>query len=125
MFIPVSLPLCAPPTPQGRTVVRVRGHGDDVNAVAYADPASPNVILTGSDDHLVKVGRKGRREEEEEKEGEEEDVKGGEEREGSRRGEERRGEARRGVGVEQGAGAGGGPPAPAASCCCRRRRGCA
>jgi DDB1- and CUL4-associated factor 11 len=39
----------------GRTVVRVRGHNDDVNAVAYADSEDGNIILTGSDDHEVKV----------------------------------------------------------------------
>lgn len=39
----------------GRTVVRVQGHSDDVNAVAYADETSGNLIFTGSDDHEVKV----------------------------------------------------------------------
>ncbi|KAH7619642.1 hypothetical protein Ndes2526B_g06624 [Nannochloris sp. 'desiccata'] len=39
----------------GRTVVKVRGHNDDVNAVAYADNDSGNIILTGSDDHEIKV----------------------------------------------------------------------
>ena len=39
----------------GRTVVRVRGHYDDVNAVAYADDDTGNLIFTGSDDHEVKV----------------------------------------------------------------------
>lgn len=39
---------------EGKTVVRVRAHSDDVNAVAYAD-SSGNVIFTGSDDHDVKV----------------------------------------------------------------------
>ena len=42
----------------GRTVVKVEGHGDDVNAVAYAGKAfegSENVIITGSDDREIKV----------------------------------------------------------------------
>jgi WD repeat-containing protein 23 len=39
----------------GRTVVKVRGHKDDVNAVAYADSDSGNIILTGSDDQEIKV----------------------------------------------------------------------
>lgn len=39
----------------GRTVVRVRGHADDVNAVAYADDDSGNLILTGSDDAEIKA----------------------------------------------------------------------
>jgi len=39
----------------GKTVVKVRGHKDDVNAVAYADSDSGNIILTGSDDHEIKV----------------------------------------------------------------------
>jgi WD repeat-containing protein 23 len=39
----------------GKTVVKVRGHKDDVNAVAYADTDSGNIILTGSDDHEIKV----------------------------------------------------------------------
>lgn len=38
-----------------RTVVRVRAHSDDVNAVAFADKASSNLLLSGSDDHFVKV----------------------------------------------------------------------
>ena len=39
---------------QAKTVVRVEGHQDDVNAVAYADEAC-KVIFSGSDDCLVKV----------------------------------------------------------------------
>lgn len=42
---------------QMRTVAQVGGHGDDVNAVAYAEPDAPNVIFSGSDDSFVKVGR--------------------------------------------------------------------
>jgi WD40 repeat protein len=30
------------------------GHGDDVNAVAYADD-NPNVILSGSDDAIIRI----------------------------------------------------------------------
>ena len=41
---------------QGKTVVRVFGHQDDVNAVAYAGD-SPNIFFSGSDDHMVKVRR--------------------------------------------------------------------
>ncbi|KAG2491232.1 hypothetical protein HYH03_010440 [Edaphochlamys debaryana] len=37
-----------------RVVARAEGHEDDVNAVTYAD-SSPNVIVSGSDDSLVKV----------------------------------------------------------------------
>ena len=35
-------------------MVRAHAHGDDVNAVAYADDAG-NLILSGSDDTLVKA----------------------------------------------------------------------
>lgn len=38
-----------------KVVARVQGHRDDVNAVTYAD-TSPNIIVTGSDDSLIKVG---------------------------------------------------------------------
>lgn len=44
------------PTPQMRTVAHVRGHNDDVNAVAYAEQEAPQVIFSGSDDSFVKVG---------------------------------------------------------------------
>lgn len=37
-----------------KVVARVQGHRDDVNAVTYAD-TSPNIIVTGSDDSLIKV----------------------------------------------------------------------
>ncbi|GLC38560.1 hypothetical protein PLESTF_001547000 [Pleodorina starrii] len=37
-----------------RVVASAAGHEDDVNAVAYAD-ASPNIILSGSDDSTIKV----------------------------------------------------------------------
>ncbi len=38
-----------------RTVLRVEGHEDDVNAVCFADESNSNVLLSGSDDGLVKV----------------------------------------------------------------------
>lgn len=38
-----------------RTVLRVRAHAGDVNAVAFADSASSNLLLSGSDDTFVKV----------------------------------------------------------------------
>ena len=37
-----------------QTTMRVRAHADDVNAVCYAED-SPNIIVTGSDDSLIKV----------------------------------------------------------------------
>ena len=37
-----------------QTTTRIRGHKDDVNAVAFLDESS-NIIVSGSDDHLVKV----------------------------------------------------------------------
>lgn len=37
-----------------QTTLRVGAHTDDVNAVTYADD-TPNIIVTGSDDALVKV----------------------------------------------------------------------
>lgn len=38
-----------------KTVAAAAGHDDDVNAVAYAERESPNVIFSGSDDTLVKA----------------------------------------------------------------------
>ncbi|KAN0060237.1 hypothetical protein ACQY0O_007566 [Thecaphora frezii] len=38
-----------------RRVLRVEGHSDDVNGVAFADSASSNVLISGSDDTYVKV----------------------------------------------------------------------
>lgn len=38
-----------------RRVLRVEGHRDDVNGVAFADAASSNVLISGSDDSYVKV----------------------------------------------------------------------
>ncbi|KAL4424371.1 hypothetical protein ABPG75_001672 [Micractinium tetrahymenae] len=40
---------------QGKVAAQVQGHQDDVNAVAYAERDSPNIIFSGSDDSLVKV----------------------------------------------------------------------
>lgn len=36
-------------------MLRVEGHHDDVNGVAFADSASSNVLISGSDDSFVKV----------------------------------------------------------------------
>ncbi|CAO1633947.1 unnamed protein product [Parajaminaea phylloscopi] len=38
-----------------RRVLRVDGHQDDVNGVTFADSASSNVLISGSDDSYVKV----------------------------------------------------------------------
>ncbi|KAE8209723.1 hypothetical protein CF327_g6328 [Tilletia walkeri] len=38
-----------------RQTLRVPGHSDDVNAVAFADRGSGNVLISGSDDTYVKV----------------------------------------------------------------------
>lgn len=38
-----------------RTILRVNAHKDDVNAVAFADIASSNLLLSGSDDKSVAV----------------------------------------------------------------------
>lgn len=38
-----------------RTILRVNAHHDDVNAVAFADASSSNLLLSGSDDTFVKV----------------------------------------------------------------------
>ena len=37
-----------------QTTLRVEAHNDDVNAVCFGED-SPNIIVTGSDDHLIKV----------------------------------------------------------------------
>lgn len=37
------------------TVLRVTAHTQDVNAVAFADKSSPHVLISGSDDSLVKI----------------------------------------------------------------------
>lgn len=38
-----------------RRVLKVEGHADDVNGVAFADTGSSNVLISGSDDSFVKV----------------------------------------------------------------------
>lgn len=38
-----------------QTILRVLGHSDDVNAVCFADKASSNVLLSGSDDSFIHV----------------------------------------------------------------------
>ncbi|KAF4583110.1 WD repeat protein [Ophiocordyceps camponoti-floridani] len=41
---------------ESRTVKHhIQGHGDDVNAVCFADKASPHIIYSGSDDATLKV----------------------------------------------------------------------
>jgi DDB1- and CUL4-associated factor 11 len=41
---------------ESRTVLHhVVGHGDDVNAVCFADPSSPHILYSGSDDTTIKV----------------------------------------------------------------------
>ena len=37
-----------------KVIARLSGHEDDVNAVAFAEE-SPHVILSGSDDTLIRV----------------------------------------------------------------------
>ncbi|WFD36310.1 hypothetical protein MCUN1_003189 [Malassezia cuniculi] len=38
-----------------RRLLNIQGHDDDVNAVTYAEAGSSNLIVTGSDDSLLKV----------------------------------------------------------------------
>lgn len=38
-----------------KTVLRIRGHRDDVNAVCYGDKQSPHILYSGSDDATIKV----------------------------------------------------------------------
>ncbi len=49
--------IARPAATQGKVVAQVQGHQDDVNAVAYAERGSPNIIFSGSDDMLVKARR--------------------------------------------------------------------
>lgn len=49
--------IASPAATQGKVVAQVQGHQDDVNAVAYAERGSPNIIFSGSDDMLVKARR--------------------------------------------------------------------
>ena len=39
----------------GRSVLRIPGHKDDVNAVCYGDKSSPHILFSGSDDTTIKV----------------------------------------------------------------------
>lgn len=38
-----------------RSVLRIPGHNDDVNAVCFGDASSPHILYSGSDDTLIKV----------------------------------------------------------------------
>lgn len=38
-----------------RSVVEIRGHDDDVNAVCFGDQSSPHILYSGSDDTTLKV----------------------------------------------------------------------
>lgn len=38
-----------------RSILRIPGHSDDVNAVCFGDKASPHILYSGSDDTTVKV----------------------------------------------------------------------
>ncbi|MCJ1245808.1 hypothetical protein MMC30_003012 [Trapelia coarctata] len=38
-----------------RSILRIPGHNDDVNAVCFGDQSSPHILYSGSDDHLIKV----------------------------------------------------------------------
>ncbi|KAF2397360.1 WD40 repeat-like protein [Trichodelitschia bisporula] len=40
---------------RGQSVLRIQGHDDDVNAVCFADTASPHILYSGSDDTTLKV----------------------------------------------------------------------
>ncbi|CAI4218292.1 unnamed protein product [Parascedosporium putredinis] len=37
------------------SLLRVKGHDDDVNAVCFADTSSPHILYSGSDDSVIKV----------------------------------------------------------------------
>lgn len=39
----------------GRSILRIAGHMDDVNAVCYGDKSSPHILFSGSDDTTIKV----------------------------------------------------------------------
>ncbi|KAF4548534.1 WD domain-containing protein 22 [Elsinoe fawcettii] len=39
----------------GRSILRIPGHSDDVNAVCYGDKSSPHILYSGSDDCTIKV----------------------------------------------------------------------
>ena len=38
-----------------RSILRIPGHSDDVNAVCFGDVSSPHILYSGSDDTLIKV----------------------------------------------------------------------
>ena len=38
-----------------RRTVKIRAHEDDVNSCCWADTASGNVLISGSDDSFIKV----------------------------------------------------------------------
>lgn len=38
-----------------QTILRIEGHGNDVNAVCFGDTSSPHILYSGSDDTLIKV----------------------------------------------------------------------
>ena len=38
-----------------KTILCIKGHNEDVNAVCYGDAASPHILYSGSDDTLLKV----------------------------------------------------------------------
>ena len=38
-----------------RSILRIPGHNDDVNAVCFGDVSSPHILYSGSDDTLIKV----------------------------------------------------------------------
>ena len=38
-----------------KTVLRIEGHENDVNAVCFGDTSSPHILYSGSDDTLIKV----------------------------------------------------------------------
>ncbi|KAK8204956.1 WD40-repeat-containing domain protein [Phyllosticta capitalensis] len=40
---------------QRKSILRIPGHDDDVNAVCYGDPNSPHILYSGSDDTTIKV----------------------------------------------------------------------
>ncbi|KAI8893224.1 WD40-repeat-containing domain protein [Globomyces pollinis-pini] len=39
----------------GKLLHRIEGHTEDVNSVAYIDPKDPNVLVSGSDDNMIKI----------------------------------------------------------------------
>jgi WD repeat-containing protein 23 len=39
----------------GKSILKIDGHSDDVNAVCYGDQSSPHILYSGSDDTVIKV----------------------------------------------------------------------